>query len=172
MNYDWVIALVAGGFGGLVAPLLLERFRSSLVIRQEEIKNQLKKSEFFFENQYLAAKEFSSFFYGLLPQKQHFSDEWDDAMEDLSSHLADHGEFLSYFLEKYDVLFSEETINLIAKAQSVVADYIDEETQASERPESYPRFLEQGAPKFGDQFYKAAELAHKAIREEIRKQIK
>lgn len=47
MEYEWLIALgtsvFAGAFGGLGAPLLIERFRSSLVIRQEEIKNQLKK---------------------------------------------------------------------------------------------------------------------------------
>ncbi|MBD3611206.1 MAG: hypothetical protein HUJ13_02095, partial [Hydrogenovibrio crunogenus] len=68
------------------------------------IKKQLKKSEFFFENQYFAAKEFSSFFYGLLPQKQHFADERDEVMGNLSLQLVEYGEFLSYFLEKYDVL--------------------------------------------------------------------
>ncbi|MBE0471381.1 MAG: hypothetical protein IBX55_17955 [Methyloprofundus sp.] len=176
MNYEWIIALaagvLAGAFGGLVAPLLIERFRSSLVIRQEEIKNQLKKSEFFFENQYLAAKEFSAFFYALVPQKQHFADEWDEAMGHLATDLPDYGVYLSRFLEKYDVLLSEETIKSISNAISIVTDYIDEETSVSEIPENYPKFLEQDAPKFGGQFYKAAELAHKAIREVIRKQIK
>ncbi|WP_029935164.1 hypothetical protein [Thiomicrospira pelophila] len=176
MSWDWIITFavsaVTGALSGLAVPMFIERYRSKLVIRQEEIKNQLKKSEFFFEHQYLAAQEFSSFFYGLLPQKHHFADKWDDVMKHLSSQLPDHGEFLSYFLEKYDVLLSEVTIAQIAKAKTVVYAYIDEETEEAEIVQNYPIWLEKKALGFGDQFYQAVEQAHKALRNELRKQIK
>src|SRR5690554_1853412 len=103
MVYDWIIAIAAGAFGGLLAPFIIEKFRSSLVIKQEEIKNQLKKSEFFFGNQYTAAQEFSSFFYSLLPQKHHFTDDWESVMGDLASKLPIHGEYLNRFMEQYSI---------------------------------------------------------------------
>lgn len=59
----------------------------------------------------------------------------------LETRLPDYGEFLSKFLEKYDVLFSERVIDAILNAKRVVNSYIDEETQTLELPKNYLSFL-------------------------------
>ena len=168
---SFLYAPLAGILGGLIAPYLLEKFRSKLVIRQEQIKNQLKKSEFFFEKQFQAAQAFNFFTYRSLPNKQHYLEEIEDSMGRLAGNLSDYGESIKEFLELNDVLFTENTTILIKAILTVVGEYEDAKSKAIEESTN-TAWYERDEPEYGERFYNAVLLAHQAIRNEVRAQIK
>jgi hypothetical protein len=90
----------------LLADRYVERLKHEIQQELESYKTKLKKSEFLFEKEFVAASEFIALHRRFYPRYRFRETEWDDACEDfahqfrdvekaLEAYLADHGAALS-----------------------------------------------------------------------------
>lgn len=162
---------VLGGVVTLFGNAILEKIKAKSNLTSEQYKIQLKKSEFFFQKQFDASLEFGKFFYELLPKKQSVLDEWEDAMRWLADDLQNHQKFLDDFVSKYSVVFNSNTIKLIENVSYQVVRMNDDK-DLHEINSGNDLEWEDKKWKYADEFYKELKKANKAVRNELKEQVK
>ena len=162
---------VLGGVITLFGNSILEKIRAKSSLTSEQYKIQLKKSEFFFEKQFDASLEFGKFFYELLPKKQSVFDEWEDAMSWLADDLQNHQKFLDDFISKYNILFSDETLDILRNCSYKVTRMNDDKDEHDINGQDEMSWQDKKW-SYADEFYKELENANKSIRNEIKEQVK
>ena len=147
----------------------LERLKSDFTQDTEKYKIQLKKSEFFFQEQYKAANEFASFYYQILPEKAHVTMEWEDAMCEVVKKFAKHRDWLAVFVASYSIILDKESIDLLQKCSYEITKYFDakDEREMHELSTHWD-----GEYKYGDSFYDIATKANEYIKNLVVQQIK
>jgi hypothetical protein len=97
----------------------LERIKADFVRDLESYKVQLKKSEFFFQREFDAAREFSSIVHKVIPTRQRHPDmDWSEAMDDVIGSFGKTEERLEEFLELHGVVLTEDERELVNVAIS------------------------------------------------------
>jgi len=162
---------VTGGAVTLFGNSLLENIKSRYSLHGEQYKIQLKKSEFFFQEQFKASLQFGAFFNSILPEKEHFLMEWEDAARYLADHFEEYKFFLNEFVSSFDILFSQDIINLVHQCNSVIISYNTDHDQ-HQMNEYSEALWEDKKWAYGDEFYTAVKKAHEAIKKTIWEQVK
>jgi len=100
----------------------LESLKKNLLQDLESYKIRLKKSEFIFEKEFLAASEFVSLRRSFLPTYSHPNMEWEDACEYMARDLDDIESKLESYISKHGAVLAEDVINLISHCTGIAGE--------------------------------------------------
>ncbi|MDB5430304.1 MAG: hypothetical protein JWP35_1420 [Caulobacter sp.] len=100
----------------------LERVRNTLTRDVESYKVKLKKSEFLFEREFLAASGFMKLYGDFAPQKSHPDMDWDDAMDMIANNAHFTEQKLDAFMREHGAALNKDDREKLSSAVNMAND--------------------------------------------------
>jgi len=170
MGADMFASSLLAAIVALAGKGLLEMVRADNEMTKEQYRTQLQKSQFYFEEQFKAVADFGRYFRSIIPAGHGV--EWEDGMSRVAEELSEtHYDYIVKYISQNDVLFDESVMELLLKCRTIVSTYI-EERDVHERNGGDGLVWQDDEWKYGDEYYKAIEKAHSAMKSVLQNQLR
>jgi len=100
----------------------LERVKAALNRELEEHKARLKRSDFLFEREFLAASAMLKLYDDVYPKKSHPDMDWDDAMEEVAAHAGATRTKLDLFVIEHGAALAADLRKELGRASSLATE--------------------------------------------------
>lgn len=149
---------------------VLEMMRADNELSKEQYRMQLQKSQFYFEEQFRAVAGFGAFFRSLIPIGSGV--EWEDGMSQVAGGLSgNHCDYIVKYIGQNDVLFDESVMVLLLECKYAVSSYMEAMDEYEINGGDVLEWQD-NEWKYGEQFYKAVEKAHSAMKLVLQNQLR